>query len=431
MADLKPLGSEKLKGDDKIKRILEIAKWHEHIPESSNETAKSEYKISLADGNEYQIIREKSGYIIKKTISESSIDYIEPMENRKYYKSYSAALKRINLMAKEFNTLYDNDNGISLFHEQKYTLKNPNASSVPPVGNTGPESDPSSTPPPDAGGSAGSDMDVPALDDDGADAQGTGGVPGMEGGEDTGMGGAPGMEGEVTFRGIQKLTGKLSQKLRAFQEKEQIDPKDLKYVINSIISSIDLSKLSDEDKEEIASKFEPEEGDYGMEGDMNVDKDATMSEPQAPDEAQPGNEELGEQDGSLGKKYGDAVVSAAGKTMTNSLTKKHPLEGEMEESHYKGLDGILDGIFSESKVDKVISKYFKTDDKENKILSKKKSITLSEVERLSETVEQEMFSERLVNKYPNIKLIGKTNRSNLIFEHKKRQIKVSPEGKII
>jgi len=32
MADLKPIGSEKLTGQDKIKRIMEIARFKENIP---------------------------------------------------------------------------------------------------------------------------------------------------------------------------------------------------------------------------------------------------------------------------------------------------------------------------------------------------------------------------------------------------------------
>ena len=54
MADLKPLGSEKLNGMDKIKRILEISRFNESIPTSVNETSKSEYKVKLADGNEFK-----------------------------------------------------------------------------------------------------------------------------------------------------------------------------------------------------------------------------------------------------------------------------------------------------------------------------------------------------------------------------------------
>jgi hypothetical protein len=126
MGDLKPLGSEKLTGQDKLKRIMEIARFNEVIPSNINETARSEYSISLADGNKYEIVKERQGYIIKKTISESETDYIEPMKNRKYYSSYSQALKRLNLVAGELNRINENEEGVSLYGEQKrFTLKTP------------------------------------------------------------------------------------------------------------------------------------------------------------------------------------------------------------------------------------------------------------------------------------------------------------------
>jgi len=105
MADLKPIGSEKLTGQDKIKRIMEIARFKENIPNTLNETSRSEYGINLADGMSYEIVKERQGYIIKKVVTEGTTEYIEPMKNRKYYSSYSQALKRLNLFAGEINRL--------------------------------------------------------------------------------------------------------------------------------------------------------------------------------------------------------------------------------------------------------------------------------------------------------------------------------------
>ena len=105
MADLKPIGSEKLTGTDKLKRIMEIATYKEHLPQSVNENSSDSYNITLADGLNYAIVKEKNGYVIKKGLNES-IDYMEPMKNRKYYSSYSQAFKRLNLIAKEVNTLF-------------------------------------------------------------------------------------------------------------------------------------------------------------------------------------------------------------------------------------------------------------------------------------------------------------------------------------
>ena len=117
MANLKPIWSEKLTGQDKLNRIMEIARFKEATTKTITENATSEYSISLADGNNYQIVRERQGYIIKKTISESETDYIEPMKNRKYYSSYSQALKRLNLIAKEVNVNEGNEKNVNLFLE--------------------------------------------------------------------------------------------------------------------------------------------------------------------------------------------------------------------------------------------------------------------------------------------------------------------------
>ena len=97
MADLKPIGSERLQGQDKINRILEISRYKETAPSNINETSRVEFEKTLADGHQYEIVKEKTGYIIKKRIDES-LDYIEPMKNRTYYRSYSQALKRLNLI---------------------------------------------------------------------------------------------------------------------------------------------------------------------------------------------------------------------------------------------------------------------------------------------------------------------------------------------
>jgi len=119
MGGIRPIGSEKLEGMDKIRRIMEIARYNENIPQSVNETRSTEYSIEFADGNTYRIEKERNGYIIKVAINESETDYIEPMKSRKYYSSYSSALKRLNLMAKEINVLHENEEGISLIGEQK------------------------------------------------------------------------------------------------------------------------------------------------------------------------------------------------------------------------------------------------------------------------------------------------------------------------
>ena len=153
MSKLKPIGSEKLQGDEKLRRIMEIARYKEVVPNSINETSSVDYQIKLADGNTYEIAKEKSGYVIKKRIDESHSDYIEPMQNRRHYSSYSSAFKRLNLIAKEVNNLTETTEGISLFTEQKkYTLKTPTPNTTEPESSTPPPApEPSPAPAPVGG----------------------------------------------------------------------------------------------------------------------------------------------------------------------------------------------------------------------------------------------------------------------------------------
>jgi hypothetical protein len=50
---------------------------------------------------------------------------------------------------------------------------------------------------------------------------------------------------------------------------------------------------------------------------------------------------------------------------------------------------------------------------------------------LSETVEQELASEFIIKENSDYKLLGKTNKNNLIFENEGIQIKVTPKGEIL
>jgi hypothetical protein len=402
MGDLKPLGSEKLTGQDKIKRIMEIARFNEVIPSSLNETARSEYSIPLADGNKYEIVKERQGYIIKKTISESETDYIEPMKNRKYYSSYSQALKRLNLVAGELNRLNENEEGVSFFGEQKkFVLKTPKPAAEAPAmaAPAAPPAVPSPSLPPSPVGdpTAGEDMSLDmGMEDMGPEGEVDADVsmdietPGM------------GEEEPVSFKTIQKLTGKLTQKIRTLDGQEPMTSEDIKYVINMVLSSVDLKSLTEEDREDILSKFDEESEDLGGDdmGGLDMTDDSEVEDIQS-----------------------DMDI---------------PVEGyEMEEGGY-GNGAIIDSIFGESAIDKVISKYFEISKKEileskkNKI---KESLSIKrqmeEVVKLSETIEQELSSKKFLRENSSSKIIGITNKKNLVFEHNGQQVKISPEGLLV
>ena len=401
MGDLKPIGSEKLTGQDKIKRIMEIARFKETTPAIINETAKTEFSVNLADGTDYQIVKERQGYVIKKFISESETDYIEQMKNRKYYSSYSQAFKRMNLLAGELNRLNENDEGVSLYGEQKkFVLKTPK-----PV-DSEPEMAPPTAPPMAPPSVPSPELPPPPMEDELPDEGGEESVP-MDDTADMNMdmGGEEGSDSEenVTFKTIQKLTGKLTQKIRTLDNAEGMTSEDIKYVINMVLSSLDLNSISEEDKEDIMSKFEEDSEDLGgddMEGEDMTD-DTEVEDIQA-----------------------DMDI---------------PVEGEMEENSY---GAIIDHIFSESKVDKVISKYFEISKKEiletrnRKVEKNAKNIVevkrqMKEVIKFSETIEQELASKKFLEENYKAVVVGKTNKNNLVFENNGKQIKISPEGLLV
>lgn len=401
MGRLKPIGSEKLDGQAKINRMLEIARFNENIPSNLNETARSEYDINLADGNKYEIVKERQGYIIKRMVSESQSEYIEPMKNRKYYSSYSQAFKRLNLLAGELNRLNENEEGISLFGEQKkFVLRTPKpapqdiqpepAAPAPP-----PVPSPELPPSPVEGGveipDMGAEEMAPPSDEMGGDEMMP---PSDEMGAET-----PDNGEQVSFRTIQKLTGKLTQKIRVLDSEEGMTSEDIKYVINMVLSSLDLKSLSEEDKEDILGKFEEdsESDEFGME---DITSDTEVEDIQS-------NMDI-------------PVDSDA---------------GEMAENFYEG-------IFGESKVDKVLSKYFELTKKEilehknkrqnrlqeRKNIAKKK---MKEVMDLCETIEQELASHKFLEENANFHFIGKTNKKNLVFEKNGEQRKITPKGFVI
>ena len=58
MSKLKPIGSEKLQGDDKLKRIMEIARYNEVMPSSINENTKIEKYLMI--GKKVNSLKAKS-----------------------------------------------------------------------------------------------------------------------------------------------------------------------------------------------------------------------------------------------------------------------------------------------------------------------------------------------------------------------------------
>jgi hypothetical protein len=333
------------------------------------------------------------------------------MKNRKYYNSYSQALKRLNLLAGELNRVNENEEEVSLYGEQKkFVLKTPKPeveapaapaapAPVAPPAVPSPELPPSPVPSGDEGG----DVEDMSVDMDAEGDMGDEEVS-MDAEMDTEMG-SDSSEEKVTFKTIQKLTGKLTQKVRVLDNEQGMTSEDIKYVINMVLSSLNLGELSEEDKEDIMSKFEGDSEDLG--GDDMDGEDMTD----------------------------DTEVEDIQSDMDVEIDQAQP---EMGESN----GAIFDSIFKESKVDKVISKYFEVSKKEilesrernaNKQQQIKETVKtkMKDVVKMTETFEQELAAKKFLEENINFQFVGITNKKNLVFENKTKQIKISPEGLVI
>ena len=438
MADLRPIGSEKLEGIDKLKRIMEIATYKETPKTDLNNLSTTDYTIQLTDGNFYGIVRERQGYIIKKGINESELDYSEPMKNRKYYRSYSEAMKKLNLIVAETSRITGNDFEIPLIGEQpeakkKFVLKTPkkaepemDAAPVEPAPAVEPPMDMASPAPdtttPDMG-MGDEPMGDTGMGDMGAEPMGD---------EPMGDMGAEPMDTEIedveidtdeegpsNLKLIQKLTGKLSQRLRMFEKDKGLDSQDIKYVMNSIISAIDLKKLDDDDREEIVDKLEGFD-EYGKEGEGELDFGVE-------DEFDFGGEEPTDETG-MDDMMGDTEITDT----------EMPLEPETKE----GYQTVMDSIFGESQVEKVLSGYFQVEEKETPILENKNKMDFlkrkinkitqkEEVQRLSINETQKQVGLTLIEQYDNASFIGRTTKKNLVFKINNKEVKVTPQGRTI
>ena len=522
MGGLKPIGSEKLQGMEKIHRIMEIARYKENIPNSINENQKNEYSLGLADGNTYHIVKERLGYIIKMGLNESAADYIEPMKNRKYFSSYSQALKKLNLMAKEFNVLYENVEGTSLFNEEKkkYKLKlgsskkSTTPTSTDTTGSLGvstPTPAPAPitpapitpapeamTPPVDMGmENKPSDLSTtPSPSDDLSSSETEEPIDDMsiDGGKDTELnfGDETDTEEEPTddeeeptddedskggtsFKLIQKLTGKLAQKIRSYTEDNDIDSKDAKYILNSILSAIDVDSLKDEDVDDIIARLEGEEDDdedfdkKDMGDDEGFEKKSKFGEPEEEDDEEdtepinfdekpksnrfsnmsskkpmkPSMGELGETmslpdaiNKKVGIEYGSAIQDEFNEDM-DEYTRR----GARFQRKPRFYDDPRElEMFGESKVDKIISKYFDFSNKSevskpklNLLEEKEKNRlkVINQVKNLSENIKQERIALKFLEKNPKSKFVGKTNKGNLIFDDNLIETKITINGTVI
>ena len=250
MGEIKPVGSEKLKGDAKLRRILELTYYNT----SDNSAKSSEVIKESKSGNVYGIVKEKDGYYVKMGLNENSLDYIGGlyMKNKNKFSSYGEAFKKLEFLTEQEN----------IQEATKYILKRPAPATPPapqeeapaPMATNEPAPPPSADPmdSPDAGAPPPSPEDGLGAEDPNAEPENP----------------------DEYLKIIQKMTGRLTQKLNTYQDR--LESKDIKYVLNMVLASVDLDKMDEADKDEVLSKLEGDEEEIpGEETHDTVPNDMT------------------------------------------------------------------------------------------------------------------------------------------------------------
>ena len=264
----------------------------------------------------------------------------------------------------------------------------------------------------------------------------------------------------ITMKVIQKLTGKLAQKIRTFNNSEEDDMSgdDVKYVINSVLSSLDLASLDDDDVDEIIDRLEGGDNEEGMgdEPEMGDDLEMGGDSEMGGDELPPPPVEGGEMkevmslEDALNEKIPSAFMGNMKKELNMGGNRFNYDDEEEDDDEYprhgskvkqRSYPHLSHGTFGESKIDKIISKYFGVDSKKPLLESENKMKTLremkefdrSEVTRLSETIRQERASLKYMEKNPNSTLIGVTNKKNLVFNDGNglSETRITPNGQVL
>ena len=323
MAEIKPLGSEKLNSDEKLKRILELTYYNNNKKSSS---VKAELVQESKTGGVYGIVREKDAYYVKRGLNEQSLDYIGGMfmKNKNKFSSYSDAFKRFELL-KGQDELQEATKYVLKQNKPQEEMPMPEPSMDAPEA---PVDDMSTQPAPEAAPTDGSS--VPSE------------TPPTDGGEDMG-------KRSSYMAEAQKYAGKLGQELRDLHDRMESD--DIKYILNMIISAVDLDKLSDEDIEDVAKKFEREEEEGGM-GSEEPSAEVPSEEPAVEPEA-----EMNEYDAMSSL---DEFVNTPMDTDEIDLSKYAiKEEGDENQDDIQELD--LDEIKNEinSSISQTLHKYFK------------------------------------------------------------------------
>jgi len=242
---------------------------------------------------------------------------------------------------------------------------------------------------------------------------------------------------QVTFKTIQKLTGRLTQKIRTIENEKGLTSEEIKYVLNMVISSIDLNNLDGDDRDDIISKLDlgdemddelPEMGDEMPEmGDELPEMGDEMPEMPEMGDEMPDIEGMGN--------MGDEMPEIPNEMQPRMNNRRSSNMGDQN----RGETYTPRKRFEESKVDSVLSKYFEVSPNEqklNEINRSKQQLKLNEnlnnAKRFSVSRSQLESVKKFLRENAAFNLVGRTNLDNVVLENKnKKTIRINKNGNIL
>ena len=244
---------------------------------------------------------------------------------------------------------------------------------------------------------------------------------------------------------IQILVGKLAQKIRTYEEDKELSPKEIKYIINSILSAIDVEVLDEDDIEQIIDKLEGTDEDEGGDEEEvsfeETDDEEVAPEPPAEPEMAEGYDNIND---AFNDYFGGAYAAQASKALRSEMDEEESYEESHRKErrrkrHYPNVDHLEHGTFSESSVDKVLSKYFILNESEEKKYQNTKdqktnriyNTNKQNIIKLAESSEQLSVALEYIKENQRVKLLGLSNKGNLIFKEGINEVRITKSGKLI
>jgi hypothetical protein len=212
------------------------------------------------------------------------------------------------------------------------------------------------------------------------------------------------------------------------------------------LSAIDVEVLDEDDIEQIIDKLEGTDEDEGGDEEEEVSFEETDDEEVAPEP--PAEPEMAEGYDNINDAFNDYFGGAYAAQASKALTSEMGEEESYEESHrkerrrkrhYPNVDHLEHGTFSESSVDKVLSKYFILNESEEKKYQNTKdqktnriyNTNKQNIIKLAESSEQLSVALEYIKENQRVKLLGLSNKGNLIFKEGINEVRITKSGKLI